>query len=174
METREAIRVLQQKKERPLDLEIRSLHLAGNLLELCLKDSSESLKDNIKKNYGNAMGWATRLLHEGLAWEKMQEIIKAQGGNPNIDSEDLKPGGHGLNIIAKKSGTVRKIHSKNLTILCKILGAPKEKKAGIYLSKKIGDKVEKGDILYTLYSPSSGAVKEAKDSTAHFPAILYY
>ncbi|MBI4084669.1 MAG: thymidine phosphorylase [Candidatus Levybacteria bacterium] len=174
LETREAVRVLQQKKDRPLDLEVRSLHLAGNLLELCLKDSSDTLKRTVKKNYGNSMGWATHLLYEGLAWEKMQEIIKAQGGNPSIDSEDLKPGKHALHIIAIKSGTVRKIHSKNVTILCKILGAPKEKRAGMYFSKKIGDKVEKGDILYTLYSQNEGSVKEAKESTAHFPAILYY
>lgn len=174
LETREAIRVLQQKKNRPLDLEIRSLHLAGNLLELCLKDSPKTLRDSVKKNYGNAMGWATSLLHDGQAWEKMQEIIKAQGGNPNIDSEDLKPGRFSCQIIAKKKGTVRKIHSKNVTILTKILGAPQVKKAGIFLSKKIGEKVEKGDVLYTLYTQTRFALKEAKESTVHFPVMLYY
>lgn len=174
LETREAIRVLEQKQNRPLDLEIRSLNLAGNLLELCLKDSPKSLRASVKKEFGNGIGWATHILHTGLAWKKMQEIIKAQGGNPNIDSEDLKPGKYTHEVFAKKEGIVRKIHSKNVTILVKILGAPKEKRAGLFLSKKIGEHVGKGDILYTLYGPTREALKEAKDSILHFPVMLYY
>lgn len=174
LETREAIRVLQRKKNRPLDLEIRSLNLAGNLLDLCLEDSPKSLQDTIKKNFGNGIGWATQILHEGVAWEKMNEIIKAQGGRQNIDSEDLKPGRFTHHVIAKKSGTVRKIHSKNSTILVKILGAPKEKKAGIYYEKKIGDKVERGDVLYTLFTEHKVSIREAVDSIPHFPVMLYY
>jgi putative thymidine phosphorylase len=90
LETREAMRVLQQKPNRPVDLEIRSLNLAGNLLEMCLTDASESLKNHVKKTYGNSIGWATHILHSGMAYQKMKEIIKAQGGNEKIDSEDLK------------------------------------------------------------------------------------
>ena len=32
----------------------------------------------------------------------MQEIIKAQGGNPKVDSETLPLGSHTLDIIAEK------------------------------------------------------------------------
>lgn len=174
LETREAIRVLQQKPNRPADLEIRSLNLAGNLLELCLADSSKKLQVTIKKRYGNCIGWATDILESGLAFAKMREIIKAQGGNPDIDSEDLKPGRFHYGIIAKKDGVVRKIHSKNATALAKILGAPKQKKAGIYLDKKIGENVIKGDTLYTLYTQSEYCLKEAKESLVHFPVFLYY
>src|SRR3990167_2632978 len=88
LETREAVRVLQQKENRPLDLEVRSLNLAGNLLDLCLKDSPKKLKDDILKKFGNGIGWATNILHSGGAFKKMKQIIKAQNGNPSIDSED--------------------------------------------------------------------------------------
>ncbi|MBI4080260.1 MAG: thymidine phosphorylase [Candidatus Levybacteria bacterium] len=174
LETREAIRVLQQKPNRPADLEIRSLNLAGNLLEICLADSNKKLQETVKKRYGNCIGWATDILESGLAFAKMREIIKAQGGNPNIDSEDLRPGRFHYGIIAKKDGVVRKIHSKNATVLAKILGAPKQKKAGIYLDKKIGEKVIKGDTLYTLYTQSEYNLKEAKQSIVNFPVFLYY
>jgi len=174
LETREALRVLQQKPNHPVDLEIRSLNLAGNLLELCLKDASPALQKQIKSEYKNSIGWATDILCSGRAWDKMKEIIKAQDGNPNIDSEDLKPGKFHHAIIAIKSGIVRKIHSKNATVLAKILGAPKHKKAGLYLHKKIGEKIEKGDTIYTLYSENAYNLKEAKDSTVHFPVMLYY
>lgn len=169
LETRESIRVLQRKENKPLDLEIRSLHLAGNLLDLCLADSPKSFQKEIKEKYGNGIGWATYLLESKKAWAKMQEIIKAQGGNPNIDSEDLKPGKHSLKIIAHKKGVIKKINSQNTTILTKILGAPVEKKSGIYLNKKIGDHVEKDSLLCTFYSESMYNLKEAKDSIASFP-----
>lgn len=172
LETREAIRVLQQKENRPPDLETRALNLAGNLLDLCVKDSSEKLKKQVKENYGNSLGWATDILKSGLAFDKMRQIIKAQEGNPDIDSEDLKPGHFQLEISSKNSGVVDKINSMNVTIISKILGSPKEKKAGIYLNKKIGEKVEKGDIIYTLYSDSQYNIKEAKESIKNFPIML--
>lgn len=173
LETREALRVLQQKENRPLDLELRTLDLAGSLLELCLKDSRKSLRNKIRKNFGNGFGWATAILKEGLAFEKMKEIIKAQGGDPKIDSEDLKPGKFFVNIIARKEGVVKRIQSKNITIIAKILGAPKEKNACIYLNKKIGEVIDKNDILYTLYCGSEYNLKEAKHSLLNFPLIEY-
>lgn len=173
LETRDAIRVLQQKKNRPLDLELRSINLAGNLLELCLKDSKNEIKEYVKKNFGNAFGWATKILQNGKAFEKMKEIIKAQGGNSNIDSENLNPGKLSAKITAKKEGKVKKIHSKNVTIISRILGSPKLKTAGIYLNKKIGEKVEKQDILYTLYTDVGYNLKEAKHSLLNFPLVEY-
>jgi AMP phosphorylase len=174
LETREALRVLEQAENRPLDLELRSLALATELLELCLEDSSHTLREQVKKNYGNAAGWATHILHSGQALGKLKEIIKAQNGDPNVTSEKLKPGKFSYQVPAHKSGRIEQIHSKNATIICKILGAPKDKKAGIYLDKKIGDKVEKGDIIYTIYSSKEYNLKEAKDSLHNFPISLFY
>lgn len=171
LETREAMRVLQQKQNRPLDLEIRSLHLAGNLLDMCLLDSPKALAEKVKKEHGNGIGWATHLLVSGAAYEKMQQIIKAQGGNPDVDSEKLKPGKLTFDIIAKTSGAVDKINMKNASAIAKILGAPLEKKAGIYLHKKLKEKVKKGEVLYTLYSESEHNLKEAKDSISGLPVM---
>lgn len=173
LETREAIRVLQQKKTRPLDLEVRSLNLASNLLELCLEDSPKHLQEQVKKDYGNAYGWATHILSSGKAFAKMQEIIKAQNGDPKIDSEDLRPGKFSQSIRAKKSGKIKAIHSKNATVITRILGAPREKSAGIYFDKQIGDKVEKGDLLYTMYTPKEAHLKEARDTVPNFPIFEY-
>jgi putative thymidine phosphorylase len=173
LETKEAVRVLQQKPNRPLDLEVRSLHLAGNLLDLCLEDASEELRARVKKEFKNGIGWATTILHTGLAWQKMQEIIHAQKGNPNIDSEDLKPGRFSCTVRSSRSAQIEEIHSKNATILAKILGAPDDKKAGIYLFKKIGEKISHDDILFTLYSSNEARLKEAKDSLRNFPIMQY-
>ncbi len=169
LETREAIRVLQQKSNRPVDLEIRSVNLAGNLLDICLLDSPKELQELVKKNYGNPFGWATKILHEGMAFKKMQEIILEQGGNPNIDSEDLKPGKYSFKLKASKTGSIKSLNSKNITIIAKILGAPKQKGSGIFLDKKIGETVEKGNIVATLYSESAHNLEEGRKSILKFP-----
>lgn len=173
LETREALRVLQQKKDRPLDLEVRSLNLAGNLLELCLLDSPLEIKNEVKKKYGNCIGWATKILEDGQAFLKMKEIIKAQGGNPNIDSEDLKPGKFSFSLKATKNGNIEKMNIGNATIIAKILGAPLQKGAGIFLDKKLGEKVEKGNPICTFYSEIQYNLNEAKESILNFPIFNY-
>ena len=60
----------EQKKERPLDLEKKSLMLSGLILEMTGK---------AKKGQGRKI--AQRILSSGKAMKKFQEIIKAQGGN---------------------------------------------------------------------------------------------
>lgn len=173
LETKEAMLVLEQQKYRPYDLEERSLNLAGALLDLCLEDASATLNQRIKREHGSGHEWARHILTSGLALDKMKEIIKAQGGDPEITSAHMKPGRYSFEIIAKTSGNIKKIHSKNATVIAKILGAPDDKKAGIYLNKKIGQKINKGEILYTLYSQSIYNLREAKDSIKHFPLFLY-
>ncbi len=169
LETREAIRVLQQKNNRPLDLEARSINLAGNLLEICLNDSPKKLKEFVKKNYDNCFGWATQLLKEGSAFKKMQEIIQAQEGNPNIDSEDLKPGKFSFKLLVQKTSKIKHVNSSNITNIARILGAPEQKGAGIYLERKLGENVEKGESLCTLYSQSLYNLQEAKKRLADLP-----
>lgn len=171
LETREALRVLQQKENRPLDLEIRALNLAGTLLDMCIKDSNEKLQKEIKLNFGNGIGWATSILKTGLAFEKMKEIIKAQGGKFNIDSEDLKPGSFLFSVVSDKNGVVNSLNSQNITIIAKILGAPLHKGSGIYLNKKIKEKTIKGEVLYTLYSEKVYNLKETKDTIKNFPLM---
>ncbi len=173
LEMRESLRVLQQKDNRPLDLEIRSINLAGTLLEICLKDSPKKLQEEIKKNYGNSFGLATHMLKSQKAFEKFKEIVKAQGGNPDLDSEKLRPGKHSFEVKAERNGEVKTLNSKNITIVARILGAPGQKGAGIFLNSKLKDKVKRGDVLYTLYSESVYNLKEGKDTLKNFPVMEY-
>src|SRR5664279_3684979 len=58
LEAREVMKVLEQRRERPYDLEKRSLFLAGTLLELCLIDAPKTLQEQIKKEFGTPLLWA--------------------------------------------------------------------------------------------------------------------
>ncbi|MDO8659592.1 MAG: thymidine phosphorylase [Candidatus Parcubacteria bacterium] len=173
LETRDALKVLEQTPDRPFDLEIRSLTLAGNLLELCLKDSPKKLQDHVKNTYGNCVGWATKILQEGLALKKMHEIISEQGGNSDIDSSKLMPGQFTHEIKAEKNCIIKNIDSKNLTLAIKTLGAPLQKGSGIYLDKKEGENMKKGDTLCTLYSENVYNLKQGKKTIKQFPIFSF-
>ena len=173
LEIRESLKVLEQTPDRPLDLEIRSIDLASNLLEICLEDSSKETRDYVVKNFGNSFGWATNILTSGNALAKLKEIIKAQGGNPEVDSKSLKPGKYSFEGKADKAGIITDFNVKNLTSVAKILGAPIAKKSGIYLNKKIGDKFAKDEVLYTLFSENVYNLKEGRLSLVNFPIVKY-
>lgn len=153
LEARDVLRVLQQKKKRPIDLENKSLRLAGHLLELC---------GRARKGQGNLM--AKKQLQSGAAWKKMTEIIKAQGGNPEINSEDVTVGAIKHYVNSNRPGKIRITNNHRISDICRILGAPGDKLAGIYLNKEMGDRVEKGERLFTLYARNDARMSLAKEA----------
>ncbi len=173
LETKESLMVLEQTKERALDLEARSINLAGSLLELCLSDSPEKLQKEIREKYKNGYNWAQDILISGLALVKFREIVKAQGGKADVQSSDLKPGRYSFTYTAPRDVTVKDFNVKNLTVLVRVLGAPDMKKAGIYLDKKIGEKAKKGEAICTFYSESVYNLREGKETLANFPFINF-
>lgn len=175
LETREALFVLEQDPERPLDLEDRAVDLAAALLKLCLADASEKLQEDIKNDFGNTHKWAQHILSSGLALQKMREIVTAQGGSTYFSSSKLTSqlGEYTLSLKSPKSGIITEINSTNTTAIAKILGAPKHKGAGIYFEKKVGEKVKKGDTLFTMYAETVYNLKEAKESLDSFPLLKF-
>ena len=147
LEARDVLRVLQQ---RPGDLENKALHLAGELLELT---------GRAKKGEGSKLAW--QALESGKAWKKMQDIIKSQGGKPNIDPNSLVLSAHKKYVTANRSGRIVAVNNKNINIICRLLGNPSDKRAGIYLNKEIGEMVKKGERLFTLYADGQPRLKLA-------------
>jgi AMP phosphorylase len=141
LEARDVLRVLQQRENYPADLANKSIYLAGELLELIGK---------AKKGDGSSLAW--KALSSGAAWKKMQEIIKAQGGNPNIDPNEIVIGAYKKYFNAKKSGRIIFTDNKIINTIARILGAPADKLAGVYLNKEYDDLVKKGERLFTLYA----------------------
>lgn len=173
LEAKDALKVLEQREDRPLDLEKKALKLAGMLLDLCLEDVRKPMKLQIKNEFENGTKWAEYILSSGHALKKMREIIDAQGGNSAIMSVDLKPGRYAHDVLAHRSGTLKGIQSKNVSTIAKILGAPAHKKSGMYFYKQIGDKVISGKPICTFYSEQPYNMKEAVDSLKHFPIVEY-
>lgn len=145
LEARDVLRVLQRHPLRPLDLEEKSIILAGELLEL---------KKYCPSGHGQSI--AHRQLESLAAWHKMRDIIAAQGGQSDIRADELALGALNYEIHAKHAGLIKSIDNYAIKNICVNLGAPQEKLAGLHLHCHLGDRVAKGQKLFTLYASSDG------------------
>ena len=141
LQVREVLRILQQHPERAKDLEDKVLHLASKIIQ------DVGLAKGKK-----ALELAKSQLTSGKAWQKMQSIIKAQHGDPKITSETLKLWTHTYDILATKDGQMKVINLHDVNAICRKLGCPVINEAGMYLYKKLGDKVKKWEKIATLYA----------------------
>jgi len=137
LEARDVQQVLSNQKEAPTDLREKSLRLAGRILEF---------DPDVRGGQGYAI--ARDILESGRAFEKLQAIILAQGKQPENEFQaPLK-----YVVIAQSNGYVHSIDNLKIAKIASLAGAPIDKFAGIYLSKKVGEQVIKGDTLFTIYA----------------------
>ena len=141
MQVREVLRILQQHPQRPKDLEDKVLHLAAKIIESV----------GVAKGK-DALELAKHQLVSGKAWEKMQAIISAQKWNPEITSETLKLWEHTYDVLATHDGILKSMDLHKVNAVCRRLGCPIINEAGMYLHKKTGDKIKKGEAIATLYA----------------------
>ena len=145
LEMRDVLEILDPDKQGPKDLEKKSLSLAGEIFELTKK---------AKKGKGYDL--AKEILDSGKAFSKFKEIIKAQEGKVI----DLQTSKHKKIIYAKKKGEIKEINNQKLASLARFAGCPLDKYAGIYLHHHVGDKIEKGSRLITLYAESKSRLNQ--------------
>lgn len=160
LEARDVLYVLEQEAERPLRLEAKAVRLAGMLLNLCYKQKK------IKKNGEDE---ARKILEKGEALVKFREIVKAQKGNKNISSKNIKLAKYKKSVESTISGKIKDINNYNLNTAAKVLGAPKDKQAGIYLLKKLDHNVSKNEPMMIFYSNDKYRIKEAEVTLKNLP-----
>ncbi len=136
LEARDVMAVLEGRAEAPRDLRERGLLLAGKIL-----DFDPELPG------GKGFETAKRLLDSGQAFDKMTQIIAAQGPSTKVSLGKLKH-----RVKAEKSGTVAAMDGGQLARIARAAGAPLFKGAGVDLRKKTGDAVKAGETLYVVYS----------------------
>ena len=145
LEAREALSALMG--EGPIDLVNKAASLAGLLFEMM------GAKDGMQE--------AKTILKSGKALEKLREIIAAQGGDPEVQPKDIEVGKKVAEIYAKEKGRIQWIKNRAMAQIARTAGAPKTRVAGILLNKKLGDKVEEGDVLFRIYSGSQQKLDSA-------------
>ncbi|NCB41547.1 MAG: pyrimidine-nucleoside phosphorylase [Clostridia bacterium] len=157
LEVMEACETLKGKG--PKDIEELALTLSGYMIYVAGKADSPA--------QGRMM--AQKAMSDGSAFARFKDFIEAQGGDSSflVDYSLLKQPKFQAYFLAKEDGYLREIAADIIGLASQHLGAGRKTKedtidfsAGILLSKKMGDRVKKGDILVTLFSDDEEKLKE--------------
>jgi len=163
LEVREAVRFLAGKEQNP--------RLYRIVVELCkqmykLSDMyTEMSDDEVEEIIKDAIS-------SGKAYKKFKEFISGQGGDVGfveslesaVDVDSIS-----CEYRASKSGVISSIDAQLIGRASLALGAGRVNKeseidlyAGIIFDKVVGDFVNEGDVIATLYAASSGKLEAAK------------
>lgn len=149
LEVKEAIETLQGKG--PKDLTELVLILGSQMVILAGKaKTSEEAKEMLLD-----------AIHSGKALAKFKEFLANQGGDASIvdDLTKLPQAKYKIELPAKQSGYISRMVADEIGVASMILGAGRATKedvidlaVGLVLHKKVGDKVEEGESILTIYS----------------------
>ncbi|MBC1359155.1 pyrimidine-nucleoside phosphorylase [Listeria booriae] len=149
LEVQEAIDTL--KGEGPEDLTELVLILGSQMVVLAKK----------AKDLDEARDMLKEVIANGKALAKFKDFLNNQGGDGSIvdDPSKLPQAEFKIDVPAKESGVVSEIVADEIGIAAMLLGAGRATKedeidlaVGIMLRKKVGDKVEAGEPLVTIYA----------------------
>ncbi|WP_027328766.1 thymidine phosphorylase family protein [Marinimicrobium agarilyticum] len=144
-EARDVLAVLKNSPDAPLDLLERAVFLSAHLLAMAGGGTLE-----------HGLSQAREALSSGRAWEQFQRICRAQGGLKAVPSAPFH-----TELYATVAGVLARVDNRRLALLAKLAGAPKAPVSGLRLRAKLGDTVEAGDSLATLYAESGGELAYA-------------
>lgn len=146
LEVKEAIETLQGKGPK-------------DLTELCLEIGSYMVYSaKITETVEEARKVLEESIQSGAAHDKQMDFIKAQGGTLPALNEFISVK-EKVEILATESGYIKDINALDIGLGAMKLGAGRATKednidpdVGIIVHKKVGDQVEKGESLATLYN----------------------
>lgn len=156
LEAWDVMEVLQCQPDAPADLRERSLRLAGELLEM-----------GGRAGPGEGVALARQTLESGQAWTKFQAICEAQGGMRTPPRAPCQQ-----EVLATHDGRVAFIDNRRLATAAKLAGAPQSPAAGLALHVRLGERVAKGQPLFTLHAHTPGELAYAAVYVADHPGLV--
>ena len=136
------------------------------IASLALKSKGEI--KNIKEGYE----LIDKVISSGKALNLFKDFIRESGANSEIinDYTLLPTAKNTLDIYAENSGFVHRIKTEEIGKAAMVIGAGRETKesiidhaVGIKILKKVGDKVEKGDLIAQIFYNDNKNIENSKD-----------
>ena len=161
-------------------VEVLKGHGEERLTEICkelsaylyvMSDLSDE-KDESKR-WEEAYRVIDEVISSGKALLKFREFVKAQGGDDSFvdDPTVLKQALYKKDIISDRDGYLSYCDATKVGLVSCMLGAGRVTKedsidssAGIIINKKLGDHVESGEILATLYTDKQDVLEKAEEN----------
>ena len=159
LEVREAIDTLHGHG--PADFYEHCMVVAGHMLALADKVSDEVAGRRL----------AEVALTSGRAWARFKDLVRAQGGDLDyVENPDRLPKASRIEVVpAPRSGYLSVVDARIVGETSVVLGAGRAKKGdavdhavGIVVHHKVGDRVEKGEPLFTIHANSAEVVAQAR------------
>ena len=161
LEVIEAIETL--KGGGPEDFREHCLHVSEHMLVL-----GKRAKD---LDEGRTM--AEKSIEDGSAFEKLRVLVQAQGGDVSyVDDVSRFPQAKFIEEVkAPRNGSISQVNARGVGESAVALGAGRAKKSdpvdhavGFIIHTKVGDKVEKGDTLFTVHANDEEKLAEAREA----------
>ena len=133
---------------------LKGVEKDNNFVNLCYELATEMVSMGLSISKEKAHMMVKNSIEDGSAYQKFLELVKSQNGN----IEGIKVSEKTYDLCAQSSGTLKAINALEVGKLSLSLGAGKENiddtidyTVGVKLNKLVGDSVEKGEVLATLY-----------------------
>jgi pyrimidine-nucleoside phosphorylase len=133
----------------PKDLTDLSIALAAHMIHIA----------GVEKTFEKAHKKALEMVSSGKALEEFRKLLKSQGGDVNVvDDYSLLPMAEVKTaVVAPKAGHIKMFNNAEIGLLLIELGGGRKSKTdvidhgvGFTFHKKIGDKVKKGEPIFTI------------------------
>jgi pyrimidine-nucleoside phosphorylase len=161
LEVIEAIETL--KGGGPADFREHCLHVCAHMLVLGKR----------AKNLEKGRMMAEKSIADGSAFYKFRVLVKAQGGDVSfVEDTSRFPRAKFVEVVeAPRSGFVSQVQARSVGEAAVTLGAGRAKKSdpvdhavGFVIHKKVGDKVEAGEALFTVHANDVSKLAEGREA----------
>ncbi len=162
LEVVEAIETL--KGGGPQDFREHCLHVCAHLLVLGKRAN----------NLVDGRAQAEKAMADGSAFEKFRVLVQAQGGDVSfVDDTSKFPRAKYVEVVeSPMDGSLSQIQARSVGEAAVILGGGRAKKSdvidhavGLMIHHKVGDKIQKGEPLFTIHANDEAKLAEARVMT---------
>jgi len=146
----------------PQDLRELCLELAGWMLHL----------GGVAATVADGQQQSAQLISSGAALEKFRRMVELQGGDVRAidDTKKLPQAKLSMPVKSATAGRVMAMQCEQIGTACVILGGGRERKedsvdpaVGIVLHKRVGDRVDAGEPLATIYYNDESKAQRARN-----------
>jgi pyrimidine-nucleoside phosphorylase len=158
LEVREAIETL--RGGGPADFREHCLRVSAHMLVL----------GEVTGSLAEARSLAEKSIADGSAFAKFRQLVSAQGGDVSfVDDPDKLPKAGLVQVVtAPRSGSLLQVQARAVGEASVALGAGRARKGdpldyavGFVIHHKVGDKIEKGEPLFTVHASDKDKLDEA-------------
>ena len=159
LEVIEAIETLQDKG--PADFLEHCLHVSAHMLVLGKRAG----------NLSEARSMAEKSIANGSAFEKLRVLVESQGGDVSYieDTSKFPRARYVETVESPQSGYLAEVQARAVGEAAVVLGAGRARKGdpidhavGFVIHRKVGDRVEQGEPLFTIHAGDREKLDEAR------------